>query len=71
MRNLFKTILFTTILLISTNSFAQGDDSIDPDIPPTDPGTAAPIDDYIPLLLIGAASMGLLFIKKDETANVL
>lgn len=71
MINLFKTILFTTILLISTNSFAQGDDESDPDLPPADPGITAPIDDYIPLFLFGAASMGLFFIKKEETANAL
>lgn len=49
-------MLLVLVLLTSVCSFA--DDNDDPDAPPTDPGTEAPISDYIPLLLIGGLYLG-------------
>ncbi len=66
MKKFLKTILYTAVLLISLNAFAGDDD--DPDALPTDPG--APIDDYIPLLIIGAVSLGIYFLKKKEVKAV-
>ncbi len=67
MKKFLKTILYTAILLISLNAFAGDDD--DPDGLPGDPG-AAPIDDYMPLLIIGAVSLGIYFLKKKEVKSV-
>lgn len=66
MKNFLKTIMYTAILLISLNAFAGDDDN--PDGLPVDPG--APIDDYIPLLIVGALSLGIYFLKKKEVKTV-
>ena len=63
MKKFLKTIFYTAFLLISLNALAgEGDD---PELPGGDPG-AAPIDDYIPLLIIGATALGIYFLKKKE-----
>ena len=67
MKKFFKTILYTAVLLISLNAFAGEDD--DPDALPGDPG-AAPIDDYMPLVIIGATALGFYFLKKKEVKPV-
>lgn len=64
MKKFLKALLYTSVILISLNAFAGDDDN--PDELPGDPGTAAPIDDYIPILLIGAASLGFCFLKKNK-----
>lgn len=61
MKKYFKIICITSMLLLSTNIFAQDED--DPDAPPGDPGQA-PIDDYIPLLIVGATVLAFRLLPK-------
>lgn len=51
-----------SMLLTSSNVFSQGDED-NPDAPPGDPGVA-PINDYIPLLIIGATLLAFRFLPK-------
>ncbi len=64
MKKFLKILLYTTVMLISLTAFAGDDDN--PDGLPGDPGTPAPIDDYIPLVIVGAASLAFYFLKKKE-----
>lgn len=64
MKRYLKIIFFTALFLTSTSIFAQDEDE-DPELPPGDPGKA-PISDYIPLLVVGAAMLAYRFLPKAE-----
>jgi hypothetical protein len=38
-----------------------------PDAPGGDPGMAAPINDYLPILLVGAIALGFVYYRKRRT----
>ena len=69
MKKNIKNILLTVVLLVSANIFAQ-DDNADPDAPGGDPG-AAPIEDYVPLLVLAAVGIGFKLFREanQDTVN--
>ena len=64
MKIFIKPILYTAILLMSLNAFAD-DENENPDETPGDPG-AVPIGDYSPLLILGGATLGFYFLKTKD-----
>tara|TARA_R110000850_G_scaffold147591_2_gene269782 strand:+ start:27897 stop:28100 length:204 start_codon:yes stop_codon:yes gene_type:complete len=67
MKNLYKNILVVMMLLtINFTVNAQ-----DPDGPGGDPGEpAAPIGDYVPLMLVAAIGLGYFVIRKQKIKEV-
>lgn len=59
-------LIYVLIFLLSASSFAQSEDDENPDDLPGDPGAVAPINDYIPVLIFGAAGLGIYFLRKKE-----
>jgi hypothetical protein len=41
-----------------------------PDAPGGDPGMVAPINDYLPLLLLGGIALGFLYTRKRRTNTI-
>ena len=65
MKKNLKNTLLAVVLLLSVNIFAQDED---PDNPGGDPGQepAAPIKDYLPLLLLSAIVLGYKTVAETE-----
>ena len=59
----FLTIICIAGMLLTSNTVFSQNDEDNPDAPPGDPGVA-PIDDYIPLLIIGATVLAFRFLPK-------
>jgi hypothetical protein len=66
MKNIYKNILVVMMLLIlSFTANAQ-----DPDDPLSEDPGAAPIGDYVPLMLIVAIGLGYFLIEKRQSKEV-
>ncbi|WP_339889505.1 hypothetical protein [uncultured Flavobacterium sp.] len=66
MKNIYKSLL-VAILLITFNFTAYAQE--EPDDVPGDPG-AAPIGDYVPLMLIAAIGLGYFVVRKQQIKEV-
>lgn len=62
MKNIFKNIL-VVIMLLTLNFTAKAQDG-NPDNPLSEDPGAAPIGDYVPLMLVAAVGLGYFLIRK-------
>ncbi len=53
---------------MGTQANAQDDDEIL--FPSENPGAPAPINDYLPLLLLGGIALGFVYIRKRRTNTI-